>query len=256
MACVVYTNHSLQSASLAVGWDHYCSWTQSRSISELLWVTREGEVEHYTSALCGFIKESKRRIPRTCCLMEKISFCFNWNCLHNSSISLMALLFIYCCLIPACKNMTPTLTQISEFLNHWHIMLCTVVWVQDWYTRNILLFCRIWHWNTAGGQAPSSLSWGRRSRSWTLRSTCTWWPGYRHWLDSSNRCRSGDFIETLCVCFFSFYLDPQIVAPNFHAPLLNRYTGIQHLKLSSRSGSEKEKLWGNEDNYFGNQEQF
>ncbi len=53
----------------------------------------------------------------------------------------------------------------------------------------------------AGGRAPSFLSWGRRSRSWTQSSTCTWWPGCRHWLDLSNRCRSGDFSN---VCLFLF----------------------------------------------------
>lgn len=53
------------------------------------------------------------------------------------------------------------------------------------------VLCRIWRWNTAGGRVPSSLSWGRRSRSWTRSSTCTWWPGCRRWLDLSSRCRWG-----------------------------------------------------------------
>lgn len=65
----------------------------------------------------------------------------------------------------------------------------------------------------AGGQVQSSLSLGRRSRSWTQSSMFTWWPGYRHWLDLLNRCRSGNstqifllyvFLVAFLVFFFIF----------------------------------------------------
>lgn len=50
---------------------------------------------------------------------------------------------------------------------------------------------RIWPWSMAGEQGPSSQSWGRRSRSWTLRSTFTPWPGCRASLVWWNACRLG-----------------------------------------------------------------
>lgn len=121
-------------------------------------------------------------------------------------------------------------------------MLCTI-WFQDWPSGSLI--CRIWRWNMAGGRAPSSPSWGRRSKSWTLSSTCTWWPGYRPWLDLLSRCRWGG----TCACLFPFASILRCFACNRCGLLSNRSTGIQNLRLLSRSGSKKEKPWGKGDHY-------
>lgn len=129
-------------------------------------------------------------------------------------------------------------------------MLSTAECVQDCSPGP--LFSRIWHWNMAGGRAPSSLSWGRRSRLWTRRSTCTWWPGYRHWLGLLNRCRSGDFKETLpsVFCF---------LPPSSFISMHCFQTGPQGSSISSgRRGVDQRKRSHEvmEITTFGNQEQF
>lgn len=174
---VVYTNHSLQPASLAVGWDRYCKWTQSRCISELLRSCRGGERGREGGSNILFLlyavllrNPNMQKTPEQCshfpgsistCFFSRTSnlHCrFNWCCAHlpcNGSVftwALSATNFIFNILVQLhwlCTGVQ-ALSNTSEYAtlgllwlySHtdrvWHYCVCYMTGAEEVYVKTVL----------------------------------------------------------------------------------------------------------------------